>query len=245
MLFAFFFFFFIFSDIFVFHLDLLSTVPQVDEFISFEDSRHKKRTPDIGNLLCCLTLSQNGWASLWKPLILEVFDRNVRWILKDHPTMAITSVDYPDDATRLTTTFEATATSRRLLMFQVYFMSTLGRPKDTNGPIDVFHRYNKRLGRPTTAAKEELQSACKEILAVATWEEFFKRCLVPVPPTNTLVSMLKTAVSNSLMKGYHGSQDGRGRGRGRGGGPGQAGSRGRGRGRGGRGRGITGPAGRR
>ena len=220
----------------MFHTDYLYTLPQVDEFISFEDSRHKKSTPDIGNLLCCLALSQNGWASLWKPLLLEVFDRNVRWILKDHPTMAITSVNYPDEATRLATTFEATATSRRLLMFQVYFMSTLGRPKDTKGPIDVLHRYNKRLGRPTTAAKEELQIACKEILAVATWEEFFKRCLVPVPPTNTLVSILKTAVMNSSMKGYHGSPWGHGGGRGRGRGTGQAGVNGRRRQHGRRGR---------
>lgn len=126
---------------------------QVNEFISNEDVRLKKQTPDLGNLLVCLTLSKQGWASLWKPLMLEVFDRNVRWTVKDHPELA--SYSCPDQQ-RLDTTFAATVTSRRLLMFQVYFMKELGRPVGTSGPMDVLSQYNQRLGRPTTAAKEDL-----------------------------------------------------------------------------------------
>jgi ubiquitin-protein ligase len=40
---------------------------EVDDFIASEQARHKKKTPDLGNLLVCLTLSGKGWQFIWKP----------------------------------------------------------------------------------------------------------------------------------------------------------------------------------
>jgi hypothetical protein len=58
--------------------------------------------------------------------------------------------------TRLSLTFTAAKIALRLLMFQVYFMSRIGRPPNTKGPFDVLDRYEKRMGKPTTTQKEDL-----------------------------------------------------------------------------------------
>ena len=88
-------------------------------------------------------------------------------------------------------------------MFQVHFLRHIGRPTGTTGSNDVLERYEKRLGRPTTGQKEALQRACKEILAVRTWPEFFARVQTQVPSKPKLISMLEGAITNSGRKGYH------------------------------------------
>jgi hypothetical protein len=132
--------------------------------------------------------------------MLENFDRNARWLLEKHPDLGTGT---PSDDERIRKTFYATTTSMRLLMFQVYFMSRIGRPAGTRGHADVLNLYKKRLGRPTTAQKEDLQDACKAILAVDSWSEFCHRCNVPLLTKEKLVPMLKQAVVNSRRKRYH------------------------------------------
>ena len=173
---------------------------QVDTFISSESHRHKRYTPNLGTLLVCLTLSDTGWGRLWKPLILESFDRNVRWLLQKHPKLGTHG---PSDDERIRTTFYGSRTSLRLLMFQVYFTKHIGRPQGARGFRDVLVPYEKRLGRPTTAQKEDLQEACKAILAVDSWNEFCSRCALPPLTMPILISMLHQAVINSRRKKYH------------------------------------------
>jgi hypothetical protein len=172
---------------------------QVDDFIASEQARHKKKTPDLGNLLVCLTLSGKGWQFIWKPFILEMFCRNVRWVLREKPSLGFQC----GELYRLNETFPAVKTSLRLLMFQVHFLSDVGRPSNSKGPADVLAAYDRRLGCPTTKQKEDLQIACKRILCVNSWREFFERCRVPVPPQQKLAEMLFQAVKNSCEKGYH------------------------------------------
>lgn len=173
---------------------------QIGSFIKCEEARLKRNTPNLGLLLVSLTLSQKGWDSLMKPLVMEVFDRNVRWNLQKDPSLGN---HYLPDADRLDRAFVATKTSLRLLMFQVYFMSMIGRPTGSSGPFDVLDHYEKRLGKPTTAQKEDLLMNAKEILAVKTWHEFFLRLGGGVPTWQRLVDILKQAVENSKRKGYH------------------------------------------
>lgn len=175
---------------------------QVYQFLSSEEFRCKRRTPNLGILLICLTLSRVGWAQrLRRPLVMEAFDRNVRWLLQKHPKLSRASLLTSDK--RLECTFTGARTSLRLMMFQVYFLSCIGRPPSAKGPFDVLDRYEKRMGKPTTAQKEDLQRNAKEILAVTTWPQFFQRLRGPVPSKNRLVEILVQAVKNSERKGYH------------------------------------------
>jgi hypothetical protein len=141
----------------------------VDKFVSQEYHRHKRHTPNLGVLLVYLTLSQRGWATLRRPLVIEAFDRNVRWLLRKHPKL---SGDSLSPEKRLEWTFNGAKTYLLLLIFQVYFMSRLGRPPSARGPFDVLNGYERQLGKPTTAQKEDLQKRAKEILVVTRWSDF-------------------------------------------------------------------------
>merc|ERR1712183_1095073 len=134
---------------------------------------------------------------------MEAFDRNVRWLIQKCTALGDLNRNHFSDDRRLTETFTGARTSLRLLMFQVYFMSTIGRPSGTSGPFDVLARYERRLGKPTTAQKEDLVKNAKEILAVNTWVQFFKRLGGPVPSCARVVQILRQAVVNSAKKGYH------------------------------------------
>jgi ubiquitin-protein ligase len=176
---------------------------QVGLFVTREKARHKRTTPNLGVLLICLTLSRVGWESLRRPLVMEVFDRQVRWNVKAYPSLAKQSL--PVDK-RLGQSFIAAKTSLRLLMFQVHFMSSIGRPSNTRGPFDVLDLYEKRMGKPTTSQKEDLQRNAKAILKVGTWNEFFQRLGGQVPTQQRIHEILLQAVVNSDRKGYNPTQ---------------------------------------
>lgn len=173
---------------------------KVNQFLTSEYCRHKGSTPNLGVLLVCLTLSRRGWEPLRRPLVMEAFDRNVRWILQEYPRL---SGGYVDANDRLNLTFAGSKTSLRLLMFQTLFMAKIGRPAGSQGPFSVLDRYNKQMGKPTTGQKEDLQKNAKEILAVVAWPQFFFRLGGPVPTAHRLVQIFKDAVNNSARKKYH------------------------------------------
>jgi len=182
-------------------LDLANN--QIESFLSSEEARTKRHTPNLGLILVSLTLTKKGWNILRKPLTMEAFDRNVRWLIQKCTALGDLNRNHFSDDRRLAETFTGARTSLRLLMFQVYFMSTIGRPSGTSGPLDVLARYEKRLGKPTTAQKEDLVKNAKEILAVNTWVQFFKRLGGPIPSRPRLVQILRQAVVNSANKRYH------------------------------------------
>ncbi|CAB9502388.1 enzyme E2 2 [Seminavis robusta] len=173
---------------------------QVSRFLSAYYFRHKLQEPNLGLLLICLTLSKTGWNSLRKPLVMEAFDRNVRWLLRSYPLLAEDSISAED---RLQWTFQGAKTSLRLLMFQAYFMSRIGRPSNKRGPMEVLDQYERQMGKPTPKQKKDLQRNAKEILAVTTWSRFFQRLGGPIPSDARLADILKQAVANSLRKRYH------------------------------------------
>ena len=173
---------------------------QICLFISSEQFRCKQGTPNLGILLICLTLSKVGWGRLKKTFVLEAFDRNVRWLLQKSPKLSQASLPA---RTRLAWTFQGAKTSLRLMMFQVYFLSCIGRPPTLAGPFDILGQYDMRLGLPSTAQKEDLQRNAKKILSVTTWDQFFQRLGGPVPDESRLNDILRQAVRNSKRKKYH------------------------------------------
>jgi hypothetical protein len=112
-----------------------------------------------------------------------------------------------------------TTTSRRVLMFQAYFLTIVGRPKGAH-PSVVLNHYNCSLGRPTARMVENLRFACGEIMASSDWPGFFDRLGLPLPAKAQVANRLRVAVKNSRQKSYHGTaprsgSGGSGSGRGR------------------------------
>eukprot|EP00028_Trichosphaerium_sp_Am-I-7-wt_P002981 CAMPEP_0168539752 /NCGR_PEP_ID=MMETSP0405-20121227/22031_1 /TAXON_ID=498012 /ORGANISM="Trichosphaerium sp, Strain Am-I-7 wt" /LENGTH=246 /DNA_ID=CAMNT_0008569407 /DNA_START=49 /DNA_END=789 /DNA_ORIENTATION=+ len=173
----------------------------VEKFFKDPSYRIKKEVPNIGEFLIYLTLSKKNWKDLHFKILLEIFDRNVKWIIAKHPKYAIPTETIPDLG-RLQLVFDATTVSMRLLMFQVHFLDNYGRPanKSLNQLLDD---YNYRCGIPSNAMKESLWQACKEIMKVKTWPQFFKKIKVPTPTTNKLTIVLNDAIKNSKEKRYH------------------------------------------
>ena len=77
-------------------------------------------------------------------------------------------------------------------MFQVYeyFMKNLGRPANSTGRKQVLKHYNRRLELPIPEQEEDLQHACRDILAVEFWAGFFRHFGIPLPSRDTLVQVL-------------------------------------------------------
>jgi hypothetical protein len=181
----------------------------------------KDEIPDLGVFLALLTVTDQSWScsKLAWAVLGETLDRNVRWTLPNMPYLrrferAMTSTQAEQvckAATVLSDWLIHTATSRRVLMFQAYFLTAVGRPKGAH-PSVVLGHYNCSLGRPSARMVENLRVACGEIMATSDWLGFFNRLGLPLPAKAQVAHRLRVAVQNSRQKGYHGPAPSSGRG---------------------------------
>ena len=94
-----------------------------------------------------LSVSDRHWQQpgvAWK-VLEEGFDRQARWVIRADRSMA--HPDKIDDARLLSSWFAATETSRKLKMFQAYFLTKVARPAGRR-PSDVLGYYSRSYGRP-------------------------------------------------------------------------------------------------
>ena len=174
----------------------------------------KDDLPDLGVFLALLTVTDQSWFSpqLAWAVLGETLDRNVRWALPNMPylrrferTMTHKQAENVCKAETLLADWAVhTATSRRVLMFQAYFLTVVGRPKAVH-PSVVLNHYNRSLGRPTARMVENLRVACGEIMATSDWPGFFNRLGLPLPTKVQVATRLRAAVENSRKKSYHGT----------------------------------------
>merc|ERR1712025_1327407 len=82
-------------------------------------------------------------------------------------------------------TFEATQTSRRLAMFQVWFMQ--------NNSQESLQSYNLRLG---------VLAQTKHILGITSWWQYFLALGVELKDDAAIDQLMRYAVYNSAKKGY-------------------------------------------
>merc|ERR1719191_1552932 len=159
----------------------------VGDFVRGEAARSKHNCADLGQFLMLLTVAPRPWAEVVEPVLMEAAARNVLWVdrAKTKPLDKFSAQDW----------FDATKTSKRLLMFQAFFlrMST------------DLATYNRRFGHPTEAQQSTLVNTCRAILAVNDWPSFFARVGARPRMSHDVNEELASAVQRSLMLGYHGS----------------------------------------
>eukprot|EP00485_Elphidium_margaritaceum_P018628 CAMPEP_0202726024 /NCGR_PEP_ID=MMETSP1385-20130828/184398_1 /ASSEMBLY_ACC=CAM_ASM_000861 /TAXON_ID=933848 /ORGANISM="Elphidium margaritaceum" /LENGTH=973 /DNA_ID=CAMNT_0049392237 /DNA_START=99 /DNA_END=3019 /DNA_ORIENTATION=+ len=163
----------------------------IDTFLS----RCSKQTcPDLGKLLIYLMLSSKyEWCHIATHFVVEVFARNVRWMVKERKYARYDTTAMVAD--RLPKTFEATTTSRRLCMFQVYF--------SRNAALESLQGYNQRLGRPSQKIRNGIQQKTKFILSSRTWWDYFNELQIVIKDNRAIDQLLRSAVYTSKAKGYH------------------------------------------
>ena len=182
----------------------------VKEFIRSPARRNKLVIHDLGEFLVLLYLCPEGtWARLSRAFLEESFVRNVRWVLDKRSGDAgeLATLEPKDTVSeyRLTRTLNAAATSRRLLMFQVFFLLQVATPAGKTAP-EILQRYEQSYGRPPPGTAAKLQVSCREILGgPLSWPQFFSAMGVALPTKPALCNILRTAMHTSEMRGYHSS----------------------------------------
>lgn len=98
-------------------------------FVRSESDRHKKLVPNLGHIIPLLLVVNRkdfAWPRLRAAYLSESFDRNVLWLCKKHPELAMTDRNETAEQVerRITLSFGGMLKSLRLTMFFVYFLKT-------------------------------------------------------------------------------------------------------------------------
>lgn len=188
---------------------------RIESFLSQESERLKSKVPNLGEFICLLSASERySWDSVAAPLLGEVFDRNVLWLLKKHPHLG-NLTDHGVSEQRLRCTFQSAVISMRLVMFNVWFLEHVAKvPVDTGkgsssassalvSARSALASYNERKGIPPRQQIEAVQRAVDEICHVSSWQAYFQALRVKPMDPPALCQWLRASVQNSLRKRYH------------------------------------------
>ncbi|KAI1850991.1 hypothetical protein JX266_003656 [Neoarthrinium moseri] len=163
--------------------------------------RSKTDVPNLGHLLVALLISDvNITPELMKAIVTEAVTRNVVWLLKDHPELAYKEPDAVS-AHRLDTSFRASRTSYRLLMFSELFRRT-ARPN--NIPLtEVREQLFNRHGGPPPGAASHVAAEVRRLHSVNDFTQFMREMGFPaVPSAVSFTSFLRRTLDESVEKGY-------------------------------------------
>merc|ERR1712137_432797 len=183
---------------------------QIVRFIREERYRTKDEVPALGEFLPLLSVSEKiSWRDVSNAYIREHFDRNALWIIKKYPDLKFLDKGYPNQLNsnpdRMKRSLVACSTSMKLLMFHVYFLNFVARPRGST-LSEVARNYDMFYGRPTLLMKERLQVFCKRLNErPLTWSNVMSFVGIPDRDNNplTLTRILNQAVENSRRKRYH------------------------------------------
>jgi len=178
---------------------------RVRKFIEMPSYRDKEVTPDIGELLVDLSISDYSWTDFCPFYLEECFIRNARWICSAYP--ALLHMNEKSSCARLRQSFDATRTGKRLSMFQRFFISEIACPERLKGCEDknaiLLREYNNRLGLPPHGMAEKLQEHSRNILACDNWFDYFTLIDFCPPCAPRLDAWLRNSVLISERKKYH------------------------------------------
>merc|ERR1712241_924293 len=155
----------------------------------------KRLCPDLGQFLIYLMISRRTqWHQVAAKFIKEVFTRNVRWMVNDRKYKKYDTIE--ERKGRSNATFKASTTSRRLVLFQVWFMR--------NCSTESLQSYNDRLGRPRLSFRNAVLQRTRAILECKHWGQYFDGLGVHRLSEKEMDQLLRFAVGNSVRNGYHG-----------------------------------------
>lgn len=172
----------------------------IADFIRNPDNRKKSQCPNIGEWLIYLAGSDRyRWKDVNTYVIEECWKRNVMWYLKDHPKLGHPNAE---KSYRLSTTFDATAVSQKLIAFQVIFLD-VAMPSGMSIE-DVKERYDKNNGFPTEDMVREMQARFKGLEDARSYEKWFTVLNMRSPTEDGIFNILRKSVAYAQeTKGYY------------------------------------------
>lgn len=175
---------------------------RISDFVAAEEERVKSKVPNLGEFICLISASEkHDWMSVAEPLLAEVFDRNVLWLLKKHPHLGQLS-DVGISRERLRASFQEALVSLRLIMFNAWFLKNVARAGE-EGANSTLLRYERTKGVAPKHQIEAVHRAVRRICEVSSWEAYFDTLGVRRVAPLELCRWLRQSVLNSSRKGYH------------------------------------------
>merc|ERR1711959_764647 len=188
---------------------------RISDFIDTEEKRTKEAVPNLGEFLCLLSASDKyTWDDIALPVLNETLDRNVLWLLKAHPHLVSPSVCGEKERVRLA--LKASEVSRRLLMFNIWFLQNVSHLPHTHVEKGcrccrkaqcLLPRYERTKGMPTQSTVSALQQACRRFLDPSqNWNSYLQAVGCEPMDDAAINQWLVRSLFNSARKGYHRSR---------------------------------------
>lgn len=192
---------------------LLEKYPELNEvideklrkFIEEPESRIKDVTPNIGDLLVFLTVSQTyKWEDLKDAYLAEQMDRQVFWILKDIPELEKEGDAQIEDA-RIEASFKSTIVGYRITMVSKLFNTNVIEKYGKDfGKLNEFMdaRYCRLSNEDEVSFKRDIE----DVFEVKGFLGYYNIVGQEIPDKKTLSERLRQATKNSALKKYHGDE---------------------------------------
>merc|ERR1719242_2394105 len=178
---------------------------RIRAFISAAEHRDKEVTPDIGELIAVLSITNCPWSTFLPHYLEEVFQRNARWILAKYPNLL--KLEDSISCIRIQQSWDATRVGKRLAMFQTFFLEQIANPEHLrNSPTKLqtlLHEYNSCYGRPQGNIARRLQLHSRKVLAAKGWKDYFECVRFPCPSAKNLCIWLMNSIRISKEREYH------------------------------------------
>ncbi|KAF0972365.1 hypothetical protein FDP41_009268 [Naegleria fowleri] len=147
---------------------------QVQNFVKFDQYRHKYACPNLGEFLTKLSvLGPSGltWNYIRDAVVQEAATRNVLWVLKQFPHLS--NFEGISDSERIEKTWQANQVSCKLIMFHVFFLKNVVEKHGQRSLEEIGRLYDMNYGCCLEDNLEELlQKELFKIQEVATLREY-------------------------------------------------------------------------
>jgi len=175
---------------------------QIDRCLEQTHLLEKNKTRDIGTFLLKTAVTEKySWRSVRKPVLLELFDREVPKYLNRYPELEHIDAENDDDAqNRLQKVLDCTVEDRRRIMLQVFFSFSINRSR--NHPRAHLEVYSKRYGSPDKGSIEAASKKLNEVYAARNWNSYFANLFLKNQDDAFVKNLLIESMKRAEKKKY-------------------------------------------
>jgi hypothetical protein len=179
----------------------------VEAFIKDKSKRVKDATPNLGEFLIYLTLTDKfKWADVKEAFLSEQLDRQIFWILKQIPEMEEDEKKGKLELNqeKIEASFKSTEVGFRIVMFLKSFINDV---KDKQSMEDFSKMLDNQYCQVDDIQETKFRLELKKIMEIRDYKAYFSYQGSLVKDDAELKTLLKAAIKNSAEKKYHGNEE--------------------------------------
>jgi len=168
------------------------------------DSRlEKDHLYDIGTFMLSIAITPDyQWKNIRKPVLLELFDRDVPKYLQRFPELEF---NQEDPGLQLRKVMDCIVYERRKTMLQTWFTVNVNfhGPSPMNILKETLEGYNRRFGSATKAITEEIHQSINKIYEADDWGSYFTGLYLKPKSQEFMKNLLVESMRRALEKRYY------------------------------------------